>query len=113
FEQTEKIRGYLGKLVAAGGSDLHVKSNSAIRARINGHIVPFSGSIYSYDDAMTLTKEMLRGRFGELVEKKEVDLVYQYDDKTRFRVNIFFQTDGPSLVFRAIPMSIPTSDSMG
>ncbi|MFA7069436.1 MAG: PilT/PilU family type 4a pilus ATPase [Sulfurimonas sp.] len=113
FEQTEKIRGYLGKLVAAGGSDLHVKSNSAIRARINGHIVPFSGSIYSYDDAMTLTKEMLRGRFGELVEKKEVDLVYQYDDKTRFRVNIFFQTDGPSLVFRAIPMSIPTIDSMG
>ncbi len=112
FEQTQKIRGYLKKLVDAGGSDLHVKSNSAIRARIHGNIVPFSGSIYSYDEAMTLTKEMLRGRFGELVEQKEVDLVYQYDDKVRFRVNIFFQTDGPSLVFRAIPMEIPTFESM-
>lgn len=112
FEQIKKIRGYLGKLVEAGGSDLHVKSNSAIRARINGHIVPFSGSIYGYEDAMTLVKEMLRGRFGELVEKKEVDLVYQYDDKTRFRVNIFFQTDGPSIVFRVIPMEIPTFEKM-
>ncbi|MDQ1264506.1 MAG: twitching motility protein PilT [Campylobacterota bacterium] len=112
FEQLKKIRAYLGKLIEAGGSDLHVKSNSIIRARINGTIIPFSGSILAYEDAMTLTKEILRGRYAELVEKKEVDLVYQFDEKTRFRVNIFFQTDGPSAVFRVIPMDIPTFEKM-
>ncbi len=112
FEQIKKIRAYLKKLIENGGSDLHVKSNGVIRARINGTIVPFSGSIFSYDDAMTLSKEILRGRYAELVENKEVDLVYQFDERNRFRVNIFFQTDGPSFVFRVIPMTIPTIDEM-
>ncbi|MGE4395916.1 MAG: type IV pilus twitching motility protein PilT [Sulfurimonas sp.] len=112
FEQIKKIRAYLKKLIENGGSDLHVKSNGVIRARINGTIVPFSGSIFSYDDAMTLAKEILRGRYAELVENKEVDLVYQFDERNRFRVNIFFQTDGPSFVFRVIPMTIPTIDEM-
>ncbi|MDO9266790.1 MAG: PilT/PilU family type 4a pilus ATPase [Sulfurimonas sp.] len=112
FEQLKKIREYLKKLIENGGSDLHVKSNGVIRARINGTIVPFSGSIFSYDDAMSLAKEILRGRYAELVENKEVDLVYQFDEQNRFRVNIFFQTDGPSFVFRVIPMTIPTIDQM-
>lgn len=112
FEQTKKIREYLKKLIDNGGSDLHVKANSAIRARINGSIVPFSGSIFSYDDAIILAKEILRTRFAELVEKKDVDLVYQFDERNRFRVNIFFQTEGPSFVFRAIPMKVPTIEEM-
>ncbi|DAB27265.1 MAG: type IV pili twitching motility protein PilT [Sulfurimonas sp. RIFOXYD12_FULL_33_39] len=112
FEQLEKIRGYLKKLIDNGGSDLHVKANSGIRARINGTIIPFSGSIFSYEDAMTLSKEMLRSRFIEFVDNKEIDLVYQFDELNRFRVNIFFQTDGPSFVFRAIPMQVPTIDAM-
>lgn len=112
FEQIKKIREYLKKLIENGGSDLHVKSNGVIRARINGTIVPFSGSIFSYEDAMSLAKEILRGRYAELVENKDVDLVYQFDERNRFRVNIFFQTDGPSFVFRVIPMTIPTIDQM-
>lgn len=112
FEQIKKIREYLKKLIENGGSDLHVKSNGVIRARINGTIIPFSGSIFSYDDAMSLAKEILRGRYAELVENKDVDLVYQFDERNRFRVNIFFQTDGPSFVFRVIPMTIPTIDQM-
>jgi twitching motility protein PilT len=112
FEQIKKIRAYLKKLIENGGSDLHVKSNGVIRARINGTIVPFSGSIFSYEDAMTLAKEVLRGRYAEFIANKEVDLVYQFDERNRFRVNVFFQTDGPSFVFRAIPMNIPTIDEM-
>ena len=112
FEQLKKIREYLKKLIDNGGSDLHVKSKGIIRARVNGSIVPFSGSVLSYEDAMTLAKELLRGRFSEFVENKEIDLVYQFDEGNRFRVNVFFQTDGPSFVFRIIPMQIPTIDQM-
>ncbi len=112
FEMLKKIRVYLKRLIDAGGSDLHVKANSSVRARINGDIVPLSGEILSHDDALVFAKELLRGRFVELVEHKELDLVYPFDDFTRFRVNIFFQTDGISAVFRLIPVKIMSIDEL-
>lgn len=106
FEVLKKIRGYLRRMIDAGGSDLHVKANSVVRARINGEIIPLSGEILSKDDALIFAKELLRTRFPELVEKKEVDLVYPFDENTRFRINIFFQMEGISAVFRLIPVKI-------
>jgi len=106
FETLKKIRAYLQRLVDVGGSDLHIKANSVIRARVNGDIVPLSGEIFSKVDAITFAKELLRHRFTEFVEKKELDLTYPYDENTRFRVNIFFQMDGVSAVFRVIPVKI-------
>lgn len=107
FVQLNKIRVYLKKLIELGGSDLHIKANAVIRARINGNIIQFAGGIFSHDDAMTFAKELLKGRFARFVEDKEIDLVYPYDENSRFRVNVFFQIDGVSAVFRVIPMKIP------
>ena len=112
FETLKKIRAYLKRMIEAGGSDLHVKANSVVRARINGEIIPLSGEIFSHEDSITFAKELLRGRFGEFVEKKELDLVYPFDEKSRFRVNIFFQMDGVSAVFRIIPVKILTIDEL-
>lgn len=112
FEVLKKIRGYLRRMVDAGGSDLHIKSNSVVRARINGEIIPLSGEILSKDDALMFAKELLRTRFAELVEKKELDLVYPFDENTRFRINIFFQMEGISAVFRLIPVKILTIDQL-
>ncbi len=112
FEQLKKVRAYLKKMIEVGGSDLHIKANAVIRARINGNIVQFSGGILSKEDALTFAKELLKGRFGEFVEQKELDLVYPYDENNRFRVNIFFQMDGVSAVFRVIPVKIPSFDQL-
>lgn len=112
FEVLKKIRSYLRRMVDAGGSDLHIKANSVVRARINGDIIPLSGEILSKDDALTFAKELLRTRFPELVEKKELDLVYPFDDNTRFRINIFFQMEGVSAVFRLIPVKVLTIDEL-
>ena len=100
------VRAYLKRMIDAGGSDLHIKANAQIRARINGEITPLSGNIFPKEDALNFAKELLRGRFQEFVEAKELDLVYPYDDKTRFRVNIFFQMEGVSAVMRIIPVEI-------
>ena len=108
FETLEKIRGYLKRMIDAKGSDLHIKANSVIRARINGNIVQFGGGIFAKADAITFAKELLKGRYAEFVEKKEIDLVYPFDENNRFRVNVFFQMDGVSAVFRTIPMQIPS-----
>ncbi|MGZ8547383.1 MAG: type IV pilus twitching motility protein PilT [Sulfuricurvum sp.] len=112
FEVLKKIRGYLRRMVDAGGSDLHVKANGVVRARVNGEIIPLSGEILSKDDALIFAKELLRTRFSELVEKKELDLVYPFDENTRFRINIFFQMEGVSAVFRLIPVKILTIDEL-
>jgi len=112
FEQLKKVRVHLKKMIEVGGSDLHIKANSVMRARINGNIVQFSGGIFSKEDALTFAKELLKGRFGEFVEQKELDLVYPFDEYNRFRVNIFFQMDGVSAVFRVIPVKIPSFDEL-
>lgn len=112
FEQLKKVRVHLKKMIEVGGSDLHIKANAVIRARINGNIVQFSGGILSKGDALTFAKELLKGRFAEFVENKELDLVYPFDENNRFRVNIFFQMDGVSAVFRVIPVKIPSFDEL-
>ena len=112
FEQLKKVRVYLKKMIEIGGSDLHIKANSVVRARINGNIVQFSGGVFAKEDAITFAKELLKGRYSEFVEKKEIDLVYPFDENNRFRVNIFFQMDGVSAVFRVIPVKIPTFEEL-
>lgn len=112
FEQLKKIRVHLKKMIDVGGSDLHIKANAVIRVRINGEIKQFSGGIFSKEDALTFAKELLKGRFSEFVEKKELDLVYPFDENNRFRVNIFFQMDGVSAVFRVIPVRIPSLEEL-
>ncbi len=107
FEQLKKVRFYLKKMIDLGGSDLHIKANSVFRARVQGTILPLSTSIFEKEDAITFAKELLKGRYGEFIEKKEIDLVYPFDENSRFRVNVFFQMDGVSAVFRIIPINIP------
>ena len=112
FEMTKKLRFYLSKLVEYKGSDLHFKTGSNIRGRINGEVLVFSKDIVSHEDGITLAKELLRGRFKEFVEKKSIDFTFKLNDEFRFRVNMFFQIDGVSAVFRGIPTTIPSIETL-
>ncbi len=112
FEMTKKLKFYLAKLVEHKGSDLHIKSGSNIRGRVNGQIVSMSKEIVSYEDSLILAKELLRTRFQDLVDKKNLDFTFKLNENYRFRVNIFFQVDGVSAVFRTIPTSLPTIESL-
>ena len=113
FKQRDKLNKYLEFLIQNGGSDLHIKSGAVIRGRIHGELVKFSKTPFLKEDAMTLAKELLITRFPELIERKSVDFTYKLNDDYRFRVNIFFQIDGISAVFRTIPVKIPEIDDLG
>jgi len=112
FEMMEKLKLYLSQLIEQKGSDLHVKTGTTIRGRINGEIIAFSDEALSYQDGLTLAKELLRSRFPELVERKNIDFTFKLNEQYRFRVNMFFQVDGVSAVFRTIPMVLPTVESL-
>jgi twitching motility protein len=113
FKQRDRLNKYLEFLIQNGGSDLHIKSGAVIRGRIHGELVKFSKTPFLKEDAMTLAKELLITRFPELIEKKSVDFTYKLNEDYRFRVNIFFQIDGISAVFRTIPVKIPEIDDLG
>ena len=112
FEMTKKLKFYLSKLVEFHGSDLHVKTGANIRGRINGEMTSLSQEILSHQDGLLLAKELLRSRFPEFIEKKNIDFTFKLNDDYRFRVNMFFQVDGVSGVFRSIPMVLPTIESL-
>ena len=113
YAQRDRLNKYLDFLVQNGGSDLHIKSGSVIRGRINGELVKFSKNVFTQQDGIELSKVLLRTRFEELLKNKSVDFTYALNENYRFRVNIFFQIDGISMVFRTIPVKIPTIDELG
>ena len=110
--QKQRLNKFLEFLVTNGGSDLHVKAGSHIRGRVHGEIVKLSDSILSKEDALDLAKELLRGRFDELIREKSVDFTYKLNDRYRFRTNVFFQIDGISIVLRTITVDIPTMEQL-
>ena len=112
YEMTKRLNFYLEGLIKYGGSDLHIKSGSLFRARINGEMLPLGEEILSYKDGIQLAKELLKGRYSELIKNKSVDFNYKLNDQYRFRGNIFFQTDGISAVFRVIPVEIPSMQDL-
>ncbi|MGP1485178.1 MAG: type IV pilus twitching motility protein PilT [Campylobacter sp.] len=108
FVRRNRVNEHLFRLIELGGTSLHIKSGSFIYARIGQEIKKFSDEILTQQDGIILAKELLRTRFYELVERKSVDFTHRLNDGSRFRVNIFFQLEGVSVVFRLIPSKIPT-----
>ncbi len=108
----EELNKYLYTLIKHEGSDLHIKSGHGIRARIHGTLHKVESPQLTRESVVNLLKELLRSRFEDMVKNKEIDFSYKLDENYRFRANAFFQVDGPSIVFRVIPLKIPTLDEL-
>lgn len=102
----DQLKGWLKELIAQHGSDLHIKSAGRLAYRVNGDIRVFGTEIIPRENVMSIARGIMRTRFDEFIKNKEIDLTFKLDDNYRFRVNFFFQKDGPSAVFRVIPTTI-------
>ena len=109
----ESLNKYLSFMISKGGSDLHIKSGDGIRARIQGSLYKLESPKLTKENVSNLLKELLNERYEEFLKNKEIDFSYKLNDNYRFRVNAFFQIEGPSIVFRVIPVKIPTIDELG
>jgi len=108
----EDLNRYLHLLIKHDGSDLHIKSGSLIKIRIQGKLLNVESPVLRKKEVEELLKEILDERFYEFEREKEIDFNYKFDENYRFRGNAFFQIDGPSVVFRVIPNKIPTIESL-
>src|SRR3954452_10077441 len=103
-------------LIAAEGSDLHLKVPSYPLIRLHGHLeaIPDTERLYPEDTERALA-EMLNDndKVAEFESENEVDFSYAVEGLGRFRVNAFRQRGSVSIVMRAIPVVIKSVDQLG
>jgi len=110
----EKLNLFLKMLIKKGGSDLHIKAGATVRIRINGELVPVTKEKIPASWVEKLVREITdEERYQKLKKNKSLDMAYVLDKKSRFRVNIFYQMRGLSIVMRVIPTEIPDIDKLG
>jgi twitching motility protein PilT len=97
-----------------GASDLHIKVGSYPILRINGELSPLStGTRLSQEDTLQIAFSVMSPGQRETFKKRnDIDLAYSVPGLGRFRCNIFIQRGTIGLVFRVIPMRIPTIEEL-
>jgi len=95
-------------------SDLHISPGHPPILRISGRLIPLikMKKLSSEDSrtlALALMNEIQRERF---FREKEIDFSYNFEEKGRFRINIFFQRGEVNAALRLIPSRIKTLDEL-
>ncbi|HEY2866840.1 MAG TPA: type IV pilus twitching motility protein PilT [Pyrinomonadaceae bacterium] len=105
----------LKKTIELGGSDLHLRVDSAPQVRIHGKLRPLDGySALTPDDARQLAIAFLSpDQLQTFDSKRELDLSIGLEGVSRFRVNIFQQKETVGGVFRSIPYLIKSFEDLG
>ena len=95
-------------------SDLHFSVGHPPVLRMIGRLVPLvKKDILTIQDTEGLAKELLpEEQWKRFLQEKEIDFSYNFEDKARFRVNVFFQSGGISCAFRLIPSEIETIEEL-
>ncbi len=91
-------------------SDLHLSVGHPPVMRISSHLLPIikEKKLSSEDTknlAFALMTDLQREKF---LKEKEVDFSYKFEEKSRFRVNVFFQKGDISCALRLVPSKIKT-----
>jgi len=110
----KNLRELMLTTVKQNASDLHIGVGKKPTLRIDGALIPL-------EKEPILTPELAEGLVGALIrddlkeefeKKKGVDFSYSFEDKARFRVNIFIQRGYKSAALRTIPREIKTIDQL-
>jgi twitching motility protein PilT len=109
-----EINDLLKKAHSLSASDLHIKVGSYPILRIHGDLNPLSSeNRVSQEDAMKIAFSVMTPGQAEVFKKKnDIDLAYSVPGLGRFRCNAFIQRGTIGIVFRVIPMRIPTIEEL-
>ncbi len=95
-------------------SDLHIAVGRKPSLRIDGRLVQIDREqVVTPDAAEALVYELLTPeQRDEFLVRKELDFSYQFEDKARFRVNVFSQRGFKAAALRLIPSQIRTVEEL-
>jgi twitching motility protein PilT len=100
----------LEKTISMNASDLHMAVGSVPYVRINTLLQPLRDlEVLTVDDMEFFLSQILDQDQRQVLEvNKELDFSISLGNKSRFRVNAFYQKGYPSVALRVIPMTIPS-----
>ncbi|MCE9618869.1 MAG: PilT/PilU family type 4a pilus ATPase [Planctomycetes bacterium] len=98
---------WLKAIIAINGSDLIIKSGSAPRIRHKGQLQALKSPVVNPADLFQMAKDVLdEAQYAIFCKKGQIDFAYDYDPKSRFRVNLFMARGNPSVAARLISSKI-------
>lgn len=108
------VRDLLNLVVEKKASDLHLIAGLPPVLRVDGVLasVPEEAMLLPERVAELLKEVMTSEQLEQLAVNKEVDFSLSFDNRVRFRVNAYTQKRSLAAAFRAIPLEIPTVDSL-
>ena len=112
----QSVEPYLRALVEIGGSDLHCKTGSPPRVRIDGRLRKLQAPTLNTPDTEHMVAEVLRDRPDlqhEFVTTNEADFAYSMPGVGRFRVNAFRARGSAGLVFRRVSVGAIGLEDLG
>ncbi len=96
-------------------SDLHLAVGRKPTLRIDGVLVPLEKlPIMTPEAAEGIISELMTipGQKEKLQKERQIDLAYSFEDKARFRVNIYYQRGYLAAALRLIPSRIRTIEEL-
>jgi len=114
MDYSQQLKELLQEVIIQKASDLHISPGHPPIIRITGRLVPLVkkkeiSERDSQEIAFTLMSEEQKQRF---LKKKDIDFSYSFEEKARFRVNVFFQRGKISCALRFIPSKIKTIEEL-
>ncbi len=103
---------YLKKLlevvIQKQASDFHITVGKPPMLRLNRELVPLNNELpFTEEDTKELSFALMNEeQKAEFLKEKEIDFSYSFENRGRFRVNIFFQRGYVSSALRLIPEKI-------
>jgi twitching motility protein PilT len=108
-----KLRAALEEMIQRGGSDLHVFVGVPPAVRVNGYLVEMEQEMVTPQEMVSLTQQILTPKqLKHFEEKKEIDFGFGVPGLGRFRANLCMQRGTIAMVFRLVPMEIPSLDAL-
>jgi twitching motility protein PilT len=113
-EIVKKLNEYLEITILEKASDLHLTVGHPPILRIADRLVPLVKERKLTSDEVRGMAQILLGpeRYERFLKEKEIDFSYNFENRGRFRVNIFFQRGEISCALRLIPQRIPTIEEL-
>jgi len=100
-------------LVKNGGSDLHIATNSSPMIRVKGDMVKLGVPSLSAAEVQAMAEQITNAHQKEdLIREKSIDFAFKANGLGVFRVNVFNQRHGLSLVMRVLSEQPPTIDDL-
>ncbi|MEK7195200.1 MAG: PilT/PilU family type 4a pilus ATPase [Patescibacteria group bacterium] len=114
MDYKEKLREILITTAKQNSSDLHLAVGRRPTLRVDGVLVPLQKEAI-------MTPEMAEGLIfnfltpeqkDRFLKERQIDFAYSFEDKARFRANVYFQKGYVAAALRLIPARVRTIDEL-